>query len=153
MLRVLPPPALPGMLPIADEDNPVDEGTTKGALTPLCIVQKNQQVPHTALQEACHPVSTRGLRPPEQLERPEGFPSSDKTRPEYPIPTLQARFDLSQQWRGNLRFLPQPEMRPSSIKTNPVESRAHSSVLAWRIPRTEEPGRLLSLGSHRVRHD
>ena len=28
-----------------------------------------------------------------------------------------------------------------------------SSVLAWRIPGTEEPGRLPSLGSHRVRHD
>ena len=29
----------------------------------------------------------------------------------------------------------------------------HSSVLAWRIPGTEEPGRLLSMGSHRVGHD
>ena len=29
----------------------------------------------------------------------------------------------------------------------------HSSVLAWRIPRTEEPGGLPSTGSHRVRHD
>ena len=29
----------------------------------------------------------------------------------------------------------------------------HSSVLAWRIPGTEEPGRLPSLGSHRVGHD
>ena len=29
----------------------------------------------------------------------------------------------------------------------------HSSVLAWRIPWTEEPGGLLSKGSHRVRHD
>ena len=29
----------------------------------------------------------------------------------------------------------------------------HSSVLAWRIPGTEEPGGLLSLGSHRVKHD
>ena len=28
----------------------------------------------------------------------------------------------------------------------------HSSVLAWRIPGTEEPGGLLSLGSHRVGH-
>ena len=27
---------------------------------------------------------------------------------------------------------------------------AHSSILAWRIPCTEEPGRLWSLGSHRV---
>ena len=28
--------------------------------------------------------STRGLRPPEQLERPAGFPSSDKRRPDLP---------------------------------------------------------------------
>ena len=29
----------------------------------------------------------------------------------------------------------------------------YSSVLAWRIPRTEEPDRLQSMGSQRVRHD
>ena len=29
----------------------------------------------------------------------------------------------------------------------------HSSTLAWRIPWTEEPGRLQSMGSRRVRHD
>ena len=29
----------------------------------------------------------------------------------------------------------------------------HSSTLAWKIPWTEEPGRLPSMGSHRVRHD
>ena len=29
----------------------------------------------------------------------------------------------------------------------------HSSVLAWRIPQTEEPGGLLSLGLHRVGHN
>ena len=33
------------------------------------------------------------------------------------------------------------------------EMATHSSVLAWRIPRMGEPGRLLSLGLHRVRHD
>ena len=33
------------------------------------------------------------------------------------------------------------------------EMATHSSVLAWRIPGTEEPGGLLSLGSHRVGHD
>ena len=32
------------------------------------------------------------------------------------------------------------------------EMATHSSILAWRIPGTEEPGRLLSMGSHRVRH-
>ena len=29
----------------------------------------------------------------------------------------------------------------------------HSSVLSWRIPEMAEPGGLLSMGSHRVRHD
>ena len=30
---------------------------------------------------------------------------------------------------------------------------AHSNILAWRIPWTEEPGRLQSMGSQRVGHD
>ena len=30
---------------------------------------------------------------------------------------------------------------------------AHSSILAWRTPWTEEPGGLESMGSQRVRHD
>ena len=29
----------------------------------------------------------------------------------------------------------------------------HSGILAWRIPWTEEPGRLRSIGSQRVEHD
>ena len=29
----------------------------------------------------------------------------------------------------------------------------HSRILAWRIPWTEEPGRLQSMGSQRVRHN
>ena len=33
------------------------------------------------------------------------------------------------------------------------EMATHSSVLAWRIPGTGEPGGLPSMGSHRVGHD
>ena len=33
------------------------------------------------------------------------------------------------------------------------EMAIHSSVLAWKIPWTEEPGGLQSMGSQRVRHD
>ena len=33
------------------------------------------------------------------------------------------------------------------------EMATHSSILAWKIPRTEEPGRLQSKGSQRVRHN
>ena len=33
------------------------------------------------------------------------------------------------------------------------ETATLSSILAWEIPRTEEPGRIQSLGLHRVGHD
>ena len=33
------------------------------------------------------------------------------------------------------------------------EMATHSSILAWKIPWTEEPGRLQSMGSKRVGHD
>ena len=33
------------------------------------------------------------------------------------------------------------------------EMAIHSSTLAWKIPWMEEPDRLLSMGSQRVRHD
>ena len=38
---------------------------------------------------------------------------------------------------------------------DPLEKKmaTHSHVLAWKIPRTEEPGRLQSMRSQRVRHD
>ena len=33
------------------------------------------------------------------------------------------------------------------------EMATHSSILAWKIPWTEEPGRLQSMGLQRVEHD
>ena len=33
------------------------------------------------------------------------------------------------------------------------EMETYSSILAWKIPGTEEPGKLQSTGSQRVRHD
>ena len=33
------------------------------------------------------------------------------------------------------------------------EVASHSSILAWRIPQTEKPGRLQSMGLKRVEHD
>ena len=52
-----------------------------------------------------------------------------------------------------------PAMRETWVQSlgreDPLEEgiATHSSILAWRIPWTEEPGRLKSLGSHRVGHD
>ena len=44
---------------------------------------------------------------------------------------------------------------PSLGQVGPLEKgmATHSSILAWRIPWTEEPGGLLSMGSQRVGHD
>ena len=41
------------------------------------------------------------------------------------------------------------------VGEDPLEegTATHSSILAWRIPRTEKPGRLQSIESQRVGHD
>ena len=41
----------------------------------------------------------------------------------------------------------------ASLHALEKEMAPHSSVLAWRIPGTEEPDGLPSMGSHRVGHD
>ena len=42
---------------------------------------------------------------------------------------------------------------PDLVRSLEKEMATHSSILAWRIPRTKEPGRLQSMGSLRVGHD
>ena len=47
------------------------------------------------------------------------------------------------------------ETQVSETQEDPLEEgvATHSSILGWRIPWTEEPGRLQSMGLQRVRHD
>ena len=52
--------------------------------------------------------------------------------------------------------LPMQEMQVQSLGwEDPLEEEmpTHSSILAWEIPGTEEPGRLQFMGSQRVGHD
>ena len=54
------------------------------------------------------------------------------------------------------RLSPMQETRVLSLgREDPLEKEmaTHSSILAWRISWTEEPGRLQSTGSQRVGHD
>ena len=52
-----------------------------------------------------------------------------------------------------------PEMQETLVQSlgreDPLEegTATHSSILDWRIPRTEEPGRLQSMGSQRAGHN
>ena len=52
-----------------------------------------------------------------------------------------------------------PTMQETQVRSlgqeDPLEKEmaTHSSTLAWKIPRVEEPGRLQPMGSQRVRYD
>ena len=53
---------------------------------------------------------------------------------------------LSTMWETWVRSLGQEDPLEKEMAT-------HSSTIAWKIPRTEEPGRLQLMGSRRVGHD
>ena len=53
---------------------------------------------------------------------------------------------LPAKWETLVRSLGQEDLLDKEMAT-------HSSILAWRIPWTEEPGRLQTMGSQRVGHD
>ena len=53
---------------------------------------------------------------------------------------------LSTVWETWVQSLGQEDLLEKEMAT-------HSSILAWKIPWAEEPGRLQSLGSQIVRHD
>ena len=52
-----------------------------------------------------------------------------------------------------------PVMQETGVQSRTLEDplekgmATHSGILAWKIPSTEEPGGLQSIGSKRVRHD
>ena len=58
------------------------------------------------------------------------------------------------QWVKNLPDLQETQVQPQG-QEDPLEEgmATHSRILPWRIPWTEEPGRLQSTGSQRIRHD
>ena len=58
---------------------------------------------------------------------------------------------MSNTWTGRKEISQRKLM--NFDKNGALRSKTHSSVLAWRIPRTGEPGGLPSMGSHRVGHD
>ena len=108
------------------EGNPVGEDTTRrGTATPVHCPEIPAGSTHS---------STRGLRPPEQLERQAGFPYSEKTRPDSPVPTLEGPCGRSRKWRGSLRFLPPLKMRPSSISQNPAGCQEVTPTLQYPSP-------------------
>ena len=60
---------------------------------------------------------------------------------------------VAQHHSGSLYFILQIHIYEPLLLLMEKAMAAHSSTLAWQIPWTEEPGRLQSTGSLRVRHD
>ena len=54
--------------------------------------------------------------------------------------------NLPEVWETQGRFLGQEDLLEEEMAT-------HSSILAWKIPWTEDPSSPQSMGSQRVRHD
>ena len=71
----------------------------------------------------------------------------EKKKHQFPLPFFFFPLSLLLEWfcRNKLIGL--------EIKSSEKAMATHSSTLAWKIPWTEEPGRLQSMGSLRVGHD
>ena len=77
--------------------------------------------------------------------------------------TAKRRPDVHYRWHGASLVAQRVKRLSAMLETrvwslgqeDPLEKEmaTHPSILAWRIPWTEEPGRLQTIGSQRVRHD
>ena len=117
----------------------------------ICMYPFSPTSPHT------QPAAEHWAEFPVLYSRsPAGYPF--KVRQWHPTPVLLP--GKSHGWRSLVDC--SPWGRKESDRTEQLhfhfhalekEMATHSSVLAWRIPGTGEPGGLPSMGSHRVRHD
>ena len=80
-------------------------------------------------------------------------------RPMHLHPLWSCVFSLHHWWQWRIAWWrirqPMQETRVQSlVQEDPLEKEmaTHSDILAWSIPRTEEPGSLQSMGLQRVRH-
>ena len=72
----------------------------------------------------------------------------------YTYTYIQMRASLVMQTIKNLPAIQETWVRALDQEdTLEMGMATHCSILAWRIPSAENPGRLQSMGSQRVRHD
>ena len=109
---------------------------------------------------ACLPLGTSGFTPDvphlrslHRLPR-QGWGLSALRFSLYALALLPDSASLVAQTVKNLPAMQETRVR-SLGQEDPLEKgmATHSSVLAWRIPWTEEPARIQAMGSQRVRHD
>ena len=103
--------------------------------------------PHTRCLKATRMPRTRRMLRQDQT-RPGGELGSFHPGQIFPLKAGNRAAD----WSGKRPCKASEQLNRANL-LGQNEMASHSSVLAWRIPGTGEPGGLPSMGSHRVRHD
>ena len=131
-------------------------------LSPEAFTQFPQK--STATQKSTSTQLTAGLVPPPSLALTQGISwfgfiyisshlkSSHPSFSKYSLSTYH--YSLVAQTVKNPPAMQETWVQSLGQEDSPEEGMAtHSSILAWRIPWTEEPDRLQSMGSQRVGHN
>ena len=113
---------------------------TAARLASLSITNSQSLLRHTSIESRCHPTMSSSVVPFSSFLQ--SFPASGSFSNKSALCIRCPKY-----WSFSFNISPSNE--------HPVEKKmaTHSSNLAWRIPWTEEPGRLQSMGLQRVKHD
>ena len=89
-----------------------------------------------------------------ELSHPCGIKDHFKAKPAVILDQCSHRTSLEAQTVKRLSTMRETQVRALGWE-DPLEKKmaTHSSTIAWKIPWTEEPGRLQSIGSQRVGHN
>ena len=121
-------------------------------------IWKTQQWPQDWKRSVCIPIPKKGNAKECSNYRTIALISHDGKGTPLQYSCLENPMDRGAWWAA-VHGVPKSRIRLSDftftfhLHALEKEMATHSSVLAWRIPETAEPGGLPSLGSHRVRHD
>ena len=121
---------------------------------PVFVIPSSVQFSHSVMFDSLWPHESQHARPPGQTPTPGVIPGYSSLKWAGWLNKLVLPTSLMAQMVKNLPAMQETQVQSLSREDPLEKGRAtHSSILAWRNPRAEEPGWLLSLGSQRVAHD
>ena len=114
-------------------------------------------------EDKLQPTAREGLHPPSTcvlgLELDPPMPPEPPDETAAPADTLWPPQGLRDKAPSCVQFLTFRSPKVIKVYLNPLplglekEMATHSSICAWKLPWTEKPGELQSMGSQRVRHN
>ena len=118
------------------------------------------QFNHSVVSDSLRPHGSQHARPPVHHHLPEFTQThvhrvGEDIQPSHPLSSAFPPAPNPSQHQSLFQWVNSSHEVAKVLEFHALEKEmaTHSSILAWRIPGTEEPGGLPSMGSHRVRHD